>query len=307
MPGGTWTPYTLSCTAIAADAGKYIGVSFVTSKNSGKTAGTWAAYDDFYLTVVSIPVSPGGLAASAGNGQVILNWNPVANASGYYVKRSLVSGGSYTVVFTNLTGTTFTNIGLANGTPYYYVVSAFNQAGAGTNSTEVSAKPLPIPAVPTGLTAVATNGQIALQWNASTYAASYNIFRSILPGGYTPLTNNIASTNYTDGKAVPGTTYYYSVTATNGTGQSAFSSQAGATVPSPAFVAIMLSRTNFIVTGTNGTSGLNYLVLMSSNLALPSSNWTVMATNTFGPGGGFNFTNPMNSDGPQQFYQLKLP
>jgi hypothetical protein len=62
------------------------------------------------------------LTASAGNGQVILNWNPVANASGYYVKRSLVSGGSYTVIFTNLTSTTFTNTGLANGTTYYYVV-----------------------------------------------------------------------------------------------------------------------------------------------------------------------------------------
>jgi len=307
MPGGTWTPYTLTYTATAADAGKYIGVSFVTSKNSGKTSGTWAGYDDFYLTVVSIPASPGGLAASAVNGQVLLNWNPVANASGYYVKRSLVSGGSYTVIFTNLTSSTFTNTGLANGTTYYYVVSSFNQAGAGTNSTEVSAKPLPIPAVPTGLMAVVTNGQIVLQWNASTYAASYNVFRSVIPGGYAPLTNNIVSTNYTDGSAVPGTTYYYSVAATNMTGQSAYSGQASATVPPPAFGAISLSGTNLIVNGTNGTAGKNYLVLMSGNLALPSSNWTVVATNTFGPGGGFNFTNPVNSTVPRQFYRLKLP
>ncbi|MGB7769060.1 MAG: beta-galactosidase GalA [Verrucomicrobiia bacterium] len=139
MPGGTYTPYTLTYTAGAADAGKYIGVSFVTSKNSGKTSGTWAAYDDFILTVTSIPPAPGGLNASASNGQVVLNWNPVANASGYYVKRSLVSMGSYTVIFTNLTDTTFTNTGLVNGTTYYYVVSSFNQAGEGANSTEVSA------------------------------------------------------------------------------------------------------------------------------------------------------------------------
>jgi hypothetical protein len=58
MPVGVWTPYTLTYTATAADAGKYIGVSFVTSKNSGKTSGTWAAYDDFSLTVVSIPPAP---------------------------------------------------------------------------------------------------------------------------------------------------------------------------------------------------------------------------------------------------------
>ena len=38
MPGGVWTPYTLTYTAIAADVGKYIGVSFVTRKTAAKTA-----------------------------------------------------------------------------------------------------------------------------------------------------------------------------------------------------------------------------------------------------------------------------
>jgi hypothetical protein len=162
MPGGVWTPYTLTYTAIAADAGKYIGISFVTAKNSGKTAGTWAAYDDFSLTVVSIPPAPGGLTASAGGGQVILNWNPVANASGYYVKRSLVSGGIHTVVFTNLTSTTFTNTGLANGTIYYYVVSAVNAAGEGANSSESSARPVSFVKTAVGVTAM--GGQFQLTW-----------------------------------------------------------------------------------------------------------------------------------------------
>jgi hypothetical protein len=70
---------------------------------------------------------------------------------------------------------------------------------------------------------------------------------------------------------------------------------------------ISLSGTNLIIKGTNGTTGMNYLVLVSSNLMLPSSNWTVLATNKFGSGGGFSFTNGLNPDSPEQFYWLKLP
>ena len=168
----------------------------------------------------------------------------------------------------------------------------------------------PIPAIPTGLTAQASSGQIVLTWNSSAYATGYNVFRSLIPGGFdTWLANNITSTNYADATVTPGTAYYYSVTATNMSGQSDFSSQASATVPAkpPTFGTISLSGTNLIMNGTNGTAGMNCLVLMSSNLALPLANWTVLATNTFGPGGGFNFTNPLNPASPQQFYRLKLP
>jgi fibronectin type 3 domain-containing protein len=305
--GGAYTQYILNYTATAGDAGKYIAVSFA----SPGTRGSWAMFDDFNLSVLSIPAAPGGLTATPGNGQVGLSWSAVPNASGYYIKRSLVSGGSYNNIATNSANLTFTDAGLANGTTYYHVVSAFNQAGAGTNSAQVSAVPLPpLPAIPTGLTAQASNGQINLSWNASAYATGYNVFRSLIPGGFdTRLANNIASTNHTDTSAVSGTPYYYSVTATNMAGQSDFSSQASATVQAmpPTFGSISLSGTNLIVNGTNGTAGMNYLILTSTNLTLPLANWTELATNTFGPGGGFNFTNPLNPARPQQFFRLTLP
>ena len=251
---GDFTQYMLNYTAAAGDAGKYLAVSFTCPSPRNN----YVMFDDFNLSVVSIPAAPGGLTATAGNTQVVLNWNAVGTATGYYVKQSLVSNGSFTTIATNLTSLTFTNTGLANGTTYYYVVSAFNQAGAGTNSAPVSAVPLPpLPAIPTGLTAVVSNGQIVLNWNASAYATGYNVFRSIIPdGGFdTHLANNIAATNYTDASAVPGTTYYYSVTATNFSGQSDYSSQASATVPigaPPVISAISISGTNLIVNGTNG-------------------------------------------------------
>src|SRR6185295_4737401 len=87
-----------------------------------------------------VPPAPAGLAAVAGNAQVALNWNAASTATGYKIKRSLTSGGGYVNIVTNAS-LTFTNNGLANGTLYYFVVSATNSFGESTNSTPVSARP----------------------------------------------------------------------------------------------------------------------------------------------------------------------
>jgi len=54
---GGWTEYTLNYTAAVGDAGNYVGISFINSKG---TAGSWAAFDDFSLTVTPVP-EPGAL------------------------------------------------------------------------------------------------------------------------------------------------------------------------------------------------------------------------------------------------------
>ena len=85
--------------------------------------------------------APTGLAATAGNAQVQLIWNPVTGATGYNVKRATTSGGPYTTIAT-VTGTSFTDTGRTNGTTYFYVVSAFNANGESANSSQVSATPI---------------------------------------------------------------------------------------------------------------------------------------------------------------------
>ncbi len=87
------------------------------------------------------PTAPTNLLAAAANQLVTLSWSPSATATGYLVKRATTSGGTYTTV-ASLAVTNYSDTAVANGTAYFYVVSAFNGGGEGANSGEVSATPL---------------------------------------------------------------------------------------------------------------------------------------------------------------------
>jgi hypothetical protein len=91
---------------------------------------------------VNGPVAvPTGVSATAGNAQVALSWSPAAGATSYNVQSSTTQGGPYTSIATPTT-TSYTNTGLANGTTYYYVVSATDGVNVSSNSIEVSATPV---------------------------------------------------------------------------------------------------------------------------------------------------------------------
>jgi fibronectin type 3 domain-containing protein len=91
------------------------------------------------------PAAPGVLSATAGTAQVSLTWTAVSGATFYRVHRAEVSGGPYTTIQSNWTGTSYTDTGLTNGTTYYYVVTATNGVGEGANSNEASATPVAAP------------------------------------------------------------------------------------------------------------------------------------------------------------------
>ena len=185
--------------------------------------------------VLPTPATPTGLAATAGNAQVSLNWNASTGATSYHVKRSTASGSETQI--SAPASNSYTDTGLTNGIKYFYVVSAVNSGGESANSSEVNATPTAPaspPATPTGLQATAGNAQVSLSWNASTGATSYNVKRSTANGG--PFSATLASpavTNYIDTTVTNGTTYYYVVSAVNASGESANSAQASATPTGP--------------------------------------------------------------------------
>jgi fibronectin type 3 domain-containing protein len=209
----------------------YYVVSTLTS--AGESANSSEASATPSASVAS-PAAPTNLIATPGNAVVTLSWTASAGATVYNVKRATTSGGPYTQLAAP-SSNGYTDSSVSNGTTYYYVVSAANSNGESANSTEVSATPtapnLP-PAPPTNLTAAAADSQVSLSWTASTGATGYNVKRSGTSGGpYTQIAAPI-STSYTDTALTNGTTYYYVVSATNSSGESADSAQVVA-VPNP--------------------------------------------------------------------------
>lgn len=83
---------------------------------------------------------PAILSAEGGNAHVVLTWTSSPGATEYQVKRSRSKGGPYTVV-TTVSGTTYTDTALVNGTKYYYVVSAMIGSVESNYSIEVQATP----------------------------------------------------------------------------------------------------------------------------------------------------------------------
>jgi len=80
-----------------------------------------------------LPTVPAGLTATAGNGQVSLNWSAISGATSYNVKRATARGGTYTTIASPTT-TSYNDTTVSNGTLYYYAVSAVNAVGETVNS-----------------------------------------------------------------------------------------------------------------------------------------------------------------------------
>lgn len=193
---------------------------------------TYLPTSDVWTYTVGTPNPPTGLTAAPGNSQVALNWTASISATSYNVKRATSNPDeSYTTIATGVTGTSYTDHTVTNGTAYYYVVTAVNATGESGNSATVSATPqLSPPNPPAGLMATTGIGMVMLQWTPSPGAISYNVKRSTTSGGpYAAIAAGLTETNYTDTNVVGGKTYYYVVSAVNSAGESANSRQVSAT------------------------------------------------------------------------------
>ena len=119
---------------------------------------------------------------------------------------------------------------------------------------------------PAGLRATTGNGQVLLNWNAVTNAGGYNVKRSTTTGtGYVAIADGVTGTNYSDMLVTNNTTYYYVVSAVNGSSESANSTEVSAApglvanfgfeVPTTTSYQYNPSGGNWVFTAQSGSSG----------------------------------------------------
>jgi autotransporter-associated beta strand protein len=69
---------------------------------------------------------------------------------------------------------------------------------------------------------------------------------------------------------------------------------------------VSVSGTNLVFTGTNGAPGGQFVLLSSTNLLEPLTNWTAILTNFFDSSGDFDFSNGIPTN-QAEFYMLQSP
>ncbi len=262
------------------------------------------------VTLLGLPAPPQGLTATAGNNRVTLNWNASAGATSYKVKRATVNGGPYTN--TNIvTGLTFTNTGLLNGIPYYYVVSAVNGVEESANSSQVSAAPTNHPpilapisnqTILAGRTLVVTNS--ASDADGPTQPLAYGLVTA--PAGVSIDTNSGLVTWRPAIAQSPSNHSVVVVVSDDGVPVMSATQSFWVTVNPPVTPVLSLPHfTNdtlrFLVSGDVGP---DYTVQMSTNFN-SGSNWVNYFT-TNSPPLPFNFVAPVDTTVPQKFYRIQL-
>jgi alpha-L-fucosidase len=86
-------------------------------------------------------------------------------------------------------------------------------------------------APPANVLALPGTNQINLSWYCPSATATFNVKRSLTHGGtYTPIATNVTAMVFNDTNALPGTLYFYVVTAVDAAGESVISSEVSASL-----------------------------------------------------------------------------
>lgn len=240
------------------------------------------------------PAAPQNLDATAtGLTTIDLSWDAVSGAASYRIKRGTVDGGPYSVVASGVTGTSFGDTDLDEGTLYYYRVSATGEGGESDNSNQASAAtfispPQDVAAAPDSDT------EITVTWAAVAGALSYNVKRSTADGGpYSTIATGVTDLSYPDSGLTAATEYFYVVSATGAGGEGADSDQASATTgfeDSPDNYANLWSW----VDGAGFSSGLPWPGKGGAH------GWVISAYS----GGGVSNLSPLVQAGPPPYAQF---
>lgn len=219
-----------------------------TPQSSGNASGSLALTADGSVSNLSVTLSgagasPGQLAVTPTTvnfGNVVVgatqNQSGTLSATGSSVTITSVSSTNSEFTLSGLTLPATLNAGQSANFTLTFAPQASGSASATITFASNATNP-PVAASVSGTGTAPPQHSVTLAWTASTSTVSgYNVYRGTQSGGpYVTVNSSLdASTNYTDNSVQAGQTYYYVVTAVDGSGnESVYSNQAQAVVPTP--------------------------------------------------------------------------
>ena len=228
------TATTRQVTGLTNGTAYTLKVAATNSVGTGGFSPESAAVTPFAATA---PSAPGAPSATRGNASVSLTWAAPASDGGSPITGYGVDvweNGTYIGFdpFGNVTTGVVT--GLINGATYTFQVFAVNAVGDGGNSASSNAVvPATVPAAPGVPAVTAGQGAATVSWAAPANngdAITHYVVQSF-KYGVLEKTDGSAGTSITVGGLTNGASYTFAVSAVNGVGGGAFSSQSGAVVP----------------------------------------------------------------------------
>ncbi len=238
----SWTGGPLSCVLTGLTDGDTYSFT-VTATNSLGT-GVASLPSNSVVPAATAPAAPTSLVATPGNGTVALSWAaPASNGgsalTGYNLYESATAGGenySAPVNGSSLISTTTTTVtALTNTKTYFFTVKAVNAIGSSSPSNEAWAipdtSPTP-PAMPTTVTATGAYTSAVVSWKAPVAGSSNITSYKVTSGGAQTCVWTNGPLTCTVTGLVGGTSYTFTVTATNSVGTGPASSPSSAvTIP----------------------------------------------------------------------------
>jgi fibronectin type 3 domain-containing protein len=180
---------------------------------------------------------PVGLQAQGGYGRNNLTWSALNGATNYVVARA-TSSGLETVIGTT-TSLAYSDSAVTSGVTYYYVVTPQSVNGLMSQSVEVSAASLPLPATNSYMAALLASQPVACwQLNETGNPTSGNLTAYDYVGGYNGTYGNLAKNGWSN-IVGPRPPVYPGFSPTNTALQTIRTANSGVTVP-----ALNLSNTN---------------------------------------------------------------
>ncbi|HEX8004658.1 MAG TPA: fibronectin type III domain-containing protein [Mycobacteriales bacterium] len=290
--GSAITGYTV--TASPGNATKSVDGTATTAMVTGLTNGTAytftvkatndrgasaASAPSAAITPYTVPGAPTTVQGTPGDGQVTVTWEAPASTGGSPITEYVVTATPGGTQKKTADGSTLNLVfdGLTNGTAYTFTVGATNAAGTTTSAPSGAVTPRTVPGAPTAVSAVRGDQSATVSWTAPVSDGGSPVTGYVVtstPGGKTASAAANATSAVVSG-LTNGTSYTFTVVATNAAGNGAASDATNAVTPA----GVPAAPTNVVATAGHAAASVSWTAANANGS--PVTSYTVTST----PGG----------------------